>query len=523
MIKFLKNKWPILTIVAFWLPITFYNTKIYWMLVDDGGDVVFARTLFEKFSHLYIGQFISQLLETGGRFRPIYWFYHTWVWLIGGNSFQFQHFAHMIVIGITVLFIYLIVHEISKSKVLALFASFFYFFVPLNTENIMRLGPQEPLMAMFFAIFFYLVIKTKKIFLSSLMLALAVFTKETALAILPIIFIYYLYEKKNSSNKDLKISFRLLFTVGTSALIMILITFLRRSGYSTNYSFDAQMIMKNIIVYFRELTIGTSGIFPFVPSLYLLRNVRKIIRKQQFFETRIDLFEFLFFGAFLCFLVIQLPWAYALTRYLMPAILFLTLFMFLEIYQNILILRKFNFVKKHSKSFTILSILLVFYTMSLWWLDVVLKESSSASYQNVYQEISKVPQNTVILMNMAEGESTMELVYEIQVILNEFWDRRDIRSEYLDMDNLPDEKYIIIDSAQFIRKYPKEELIRAFGKEFYSTENVSRRLVLTTPLELIKQSLKKVINAILYKKEFSPEGIYTYYQSYSNWYFFNEK
>ena len=248
-----------------------------------------------------------------------------------------------------------------------------------------------------------------------------------------------------------------------------------------------------------------------------------MFKKEVLLKTKIDLFEFIFFTAFLCFLIIQLPWAYALTRYLMPAIAFLTLFMFLEIYQDVQFMSGFKFIDKHKKIVASLFLIMVFYTFSLWGIDVVLKEISSISYENVFQEMSKVPKNTTILMNMKEGESTMELVYETQIILNEFWYRQDIKSEYLDIDKLPEGNCIIIDSSQFPRKYFQEELVKEFGTYYFLSEKSSDRLVLTTPLELIKQSIKKFISVVFHREKFNSDGLYTYYHSSSNWYFFNEK
>lgn len=506
-----------------WLIVTIPNLKIYWMLIDDGASVVFARTLFEKISGFDILGFLSQLFENVGRFRPVYWLYHMWVWLIGGNSYQFHHFAHMVVIGVAVFFVYLIILELTKSKTISFIASLFYFFIPLNTENIVRLGPQEPLVSMFFAIFFYFVIKEKKTLLSYLMIVLAIFTKETALALLPALFFYYIYQRRNTSKKTSKASLKYLITIGVSSIIMVLITLLRRGGYNSNYSFDIQLIIQNLFIYFKELSIGMSGLFSLVLGIYVVRTLYKLIKKKKLFETKIDLFEFIFLGGFLCFLTIQLPWAYALTRYLMPTILFLTLFMFLEIYQIVQLLGKVKSISIHKKTVVVLSFVAAFYTLSLWGLDVVLKERSSISTENVFQKMAETPKDTVVLMNMKDGDSTIELVYETQIILNELFDRTDIKSGYLDLKNLPKGKYIIIDSPQFPRKYSKEELTKVFGKEYFSSEKTSDRLVLTTPLELIKQSIKKGIGKVLHKEKFSPEGLYTYYHSSSNWYFFNEK
>jgi len=520
--SFLKNNLTIFILFLVWLPITFFNTKIYWMLVDDGWDVIFSRTLFEKLSSLNLTGFVSQLLESGGRFRPVYWMYHMGVWLVGGNSYQFQHFAHMVVIGITILFIYLIIKELTNSKLTSLFAALFYLLIPLNTENIFRLGPQEPLLAMFLGILFYLVIKNRKIFLPCLILVLAIFTKETSVALLPVLFFYYIYLKRNKLIKNKKQSFYLWITVCISSLTLILITFLRRSGYSSNYNFDILMWMDTLLIYIKELSNNTLYIFPLFFIVYLVRNGIGLFKKQKIIATKLDLFEFLFFVGFLCFLFIQIPWKYALTRYLMPTIFFLTVFSFVEIYQNLKLAYKLKIVSNRTGMFTFLAILLGFYVFSIWGMDVVFKEMSSISTYDVFKKMASYPRNTVLLMNMRQGESTIELVDEIQIHLSEFWDRGDIKSKYLDLQDLPKDKYVIVDSNQFPRGYPQEELNLLFENKFTSINKTSSRLVTTTPLGLITQTTKKLLNLLIHNKKFTSDGIYTYYHDYNNWYFYNE-
>jgi len=518
----LKKSWTVIILFLAWLPITFFNTKIYWMLVDDGWDIVFTRTLFEKLSGLNITGFFSQLLESGGRFRPIYWMYHMTVWLIGGNSFQFQHFAHMLVIGVTVFFIYLIVKELTRSISVAFFAALFYLLTPLNTENIMRLGPQEPILAMFLAILFYLLIKGENIILPSIIAFLAIFTKETSVAMLPVLIFYFLYARKNKFVKNSKQSLYLLITACASAAVLVLITFLTRSGYSTNYYFDAYMLLGNLMVYFKELTKNTLYLFPAIPIIYLIRIAFASVRRQRIFITKIDLFEFLFFVAFLGFFAIQLPWKYALTRYLMPTIFFLTVFSFTEVHWCFKLINTYRYIYKHNRIFIFLTMFIGIYVFSLWGIDVISKEMSSISTYDVFKKMSGYPRDTVILMNMKPGESTIELVDEIQIHLSEFWGRGDIKSQYLDLQNLPKDNYVIVDSNQFPRAYTREEINSLYKNKYTSINKISKRPVITTPIEIIKQTLKKTINLLVYKKLFTAEGIYTYYYNYSNWYFYNE-
>jgi hypothetical protein len=492
------------------------------MLVDDGGDVVFARTLFEKLISFNIIGFVSQLLEAGGRFRPVYWIYHMLVWVVGRNSYQFHHFAHMVVIGITVYFIYLIIKELTNSKLTSFFASLTYLLIPLNSENIFRLGPQEPLLTMFFSILIYLIIKNKKNFLPCLILVLAVFTKETSVALLPVLFFYYFYGKRSKIVQNKKQGYYLWITVCISSVVLILITFLRRGGYSTNYLFDIQMFIANLSFYFVELSKNTLFVFPLAIIVYLLRLGTSIIKKQKILNSKRDIFEFLFLLTFLCLFLIQIPWKYAIDRYLLPADLFLIIFSFIEVYIDFELLSKYKFISSHKSIFSFLLIFIGLFTALIWGIEIVSREIANVSYYQAFYKMSTLPKNTVILVNMPEGENTIEYQYEIEIQLSEFWNRNDLKVQFLDLQNLPKDNYVIIDSDQLSRTYQMSELNHKFGTPKTTLINSSENIIITTPFQFIKLCAEKIIKSLLYKKRFDFEGIYTYSYNHNNWYFFNE-
>jgi hypothetical protein len=167
-------------------------------------------------------------------------------------------------------------------------------------------------------------------------------------------------------------------------------------------------------------------------------------------------------------------------------------------------------------------IIFTVYASSLWGLDVVSKEMSFISNYDAFKRMASYSKDTILLMNMKQGDATIELVGETHTHLSEFWGREDIKTEYLNLQNLPKQNYVIVSSSQFPRGYPEEELRSLFKNKFTSIEKTSRKLIVTTPLELIKQTTKKLFNLIVYKKKFTTEGIYTYYYNYNNWYFYHE-
>lgn len=523
-IIFLKNNFPFVIIFLCWVPVTYLNAKIYWMLVDDGISVIFSRTIFEKIIRFNLTGVLSQLLEGGGRLRPTYWLYQMLVWIIGKNSFQIWHLAHMLVIGATVIFIYLIVKELTKSKSISLFASLFYLLTPLNTENILRIGPQEPLLAMLLGFLFYLlVVRKKKNIWPCIIAVLAVFSKETSIAILPVIFLYYLFVRKNKLFKNETSAFNIFATTAVSSIILITITFLTRSGYSTNYYFNLQMMIGNLVVYIKEFTKGTLYIFPITLATYIIRNAINLIRRKNIFNTKLTIFQFLFFVSFLSFILIQLPWKYALVRYLMPAAFFVIIFMFIEIYININTLCNLKNLTNYKKFAYTIFVLAGVYISLVWSAEIIFKESSNVSYEQIFDKIASYPRNTTILMNMPDNGGTIELVYETKLQLSEFWGRPDLKVEYLDLDKLPKDNFVIVDSDQLPRRYAPSDLNKIYKDGYSSIKGTKKGLVLTTPLELIKQSLKKIINLVIHKSKLNSEGLYTYYYNYNNWYFYDKQ
>jgi hypothetical protein len=513
----IKNNLTVFLLFFVWLVVTIFNLRIYWMLVDDGGNIVFSRTLFEKISSLNIMGFASQLLESVGRFRPVYWLYQMTVWIIGRNSYQFQHFAHMLVIGLTVLFIYLIIRELTKSKIVSFFGALTYLLIPINSENIFRLGPQEPLMVLFLSVLFYLIVKNKKVFLACIILFLAVFTKETSVALLPVLFFHYFYGKNNKLINNRKQGFYLLITICVSAILIILIIFLIRNGYSTNYYFDLHMLIGNLVVYLKDLSKNTLFIFPVFFVIFCLRIICNLFKKQNIFFTKLDFFEFLFGLGFICFLFIQLPWKYALTRYLMPAIFFLIIFLCLEIYQDLILLSNVKLINNHRLVFIPLIVIGV-YVCLVWGFQLVFNETSSISYEATFKQMASYPKNTILLMNLPRGEGTIELVYETQIELSEFWNRDDLKVDYLDLHNLPSNNFVIVDFGQSLN----DKSNPLYKNKLTVIENTSKALIITTPWELVKQSTKKLFNLLIYKKQFTSDGLYTYYYYRSNWYFYDK-
>lgn len=510
--KFLKRNWPLIILFLVLAIITIFNIKIYWALVDDGWEVIFAKNLFIKLTTLNIAGFFSSLSEGDGRIRIVFWLYRIILWIVGGTNPQIYHLANMLVIGATMLFIFLIIKKISKSNLLSFLGAIFYLLVPTNTENIIRIGTAEPLLVLLLSIFFYLVLEKKKILLPCVVLFLAILSKETVVfAILPVLFAYYFLSNKN------KQSFILWLCVSISAVLMVLVSLLQRHGYSTNYVFDLPMFTNNFLIYAKDITKNTLLILPisFITFYYSLFS--KLFKSKKIKLSETDKLEIIFSLGFVSFLAVQLPWKFAVSRYLMPEVFFAIIFLSLEIKRIYINLFKSDFFKKKRWFLPTLATITFIFFLS-WGYRLVVTEKSVISNYPVFEKMSKLPKNTTILLTITAGGEYEE---EIRTQLHEFWGRGDLDVGVLNLNQLPKNNYIVISSDSWTEKYEESELKAvAKNKEEYKSEET--QLMFVTPDELLRCGAKAIVPILISRKQTETCNLYFYNKVQNNWYFYKK-
>ena len=141
--------------------------------------------------------------------------------------------------------------------------------------------------------------------------------------------------------------------------------------------------------------------------------------------------------------------------------------------------------------------------------------------QELFLYLSKsVPKDGVVLYNFLKGDSTQELIVGTDMHLDLFYNRSDIRVSYLDLKSLSNNQYVIVGTPMIREQYPKE-LIEKSIKNYKKEESIvyeKKFLIVTTPFNLIKQTIKKVMQFVVYRKPITSDGIYTYYISRDYWY-----
>jgi hypothetical protein len=428
---------------------------------------------------------------------------------------------HFLVILVTSIYIFEIVRNISKSNLAGFFAGALYILTPINTENLYRLGPIEPILALFVAASLYYLIKSR-MRLAVLFLFLTIFAKETGFVVwLPILGAYLL---KRIIYKTRDLNFEKYCFWGFIFFSLVLInTTLRRSGYSTNYVLNPERMISNFGSYIDIITKGFApllGLFIFTAIFRFFSSIRrKKIKKDgpDFIK------EGIFLILPLLFLVVQSPWEFIIDRYLMPATAGLVIFLGIELAMISKLISTYHLNIKRIAGLMLISYFVVMFGGNA--IRIYRQGERTAYSTNFIQELffylsESVPKDGVVLYNFLKGDSTWELVVETDIHLDLFYNRPDIEVSYLDLKNISEEQYVIV-GTPMIREQYSRELVEKSINNYKKEEDIvyeKKFLIVTTPFNLVKQSIKKVAQLVVYRKPITPDGIYTYYISRDYWY-----
>ena len=495
--------------------------KMEFWWVDDGWTILMAQKIINAITHFNFGDLNIIFNESGGRFRVVYWLFQTLIYLIGGTNPTLHFFMHYLVILVSALLIFKIVYKLTRSNLPAFTSSILYVLSPVNTENLYRLGPQEPIMCLFMIASLYFLFNSRKK-LSILFLLLTVLTKESGFMLWVPVFCFYVGKRIFFRKRDLVLEKYCLWGLIFSVPLM-LNTFLRHGGYSGYYSFNIGQMVGNVGSYMSLV----NGVFSPLLILFLVTYlVRIFLCFQNKKYKKIGqglLIQTMFVIIFLVFIVVQSPWKFVLYRYIMPASVGLVIFIGLEIagIKDMLGIKGRKFIPWLMTPF-------ILYFFTFIWMNVVhiylsgeLSAHQTSFVQSLYKDLAKeVPQNGIVLMNFLKGDSTVELVAQTDLQLELLYDRADIQIEYLDLENLPNENFLIVGTPQIRQEYPRdvvEKNLINYRKDESQIQG-DKFIVLTTPMELFKQTVKKFYQLIVNKIPLNGDGIYTFYISSDFWY-----
>jgi hypothetical protein len=362
---------------------------MYWAFVDDGEIIQVSQRMNANLSLLDQGKVLEWLKDPAvGRFRPGYWLYHFFAYRVSGINHFGHGFIQLLLMVLTVIFIYLIVKAISKSQRASLLAGVFFLVNTLNQENWYRLGPQEAPMLFFLAagilsilyfikavlgevglenavvgvnglsigsflravpslknLFYFRNKRELFYFLSAIVLVTpAYFIKETTLAYLAFPVFIYLWSCLISDSSSKSIKSKLFIFLIWNVFLAIVVRYFVMSAfsnqsYAANYLLEWANIKSNFFSYIRDIWITfepiiiVAGIGSFLEFILFVFSKKPVIKQKEFW-----LFTALVLA--ISFFAIQLPWRYSVTRYLFPTLYFLAIFLGIQIDKILLFFEK---------------------------------------------------------------------------------------------------------------------------------------------------------------------------------------
>lgn len=525
---FKRFPWQVWVLIIFICVIGAPSIFVNWMIVDDGADLLIGRNIQHFLTTFDFNGLWNIFLEKEtGRFRPAYWLYMWLTYSVGGYNPFLHHLINFLICSVSAVFIYLTIKLLTSSKTAGMIGGLIFVLAPINLENWYRLGPVEPKIVFLIAISTYFLVKiSNKILLDKkisrvefIVLFLSTpfiyFLKETSFIIIPY-YLFLLFGVKLCKNaKQKKKWFKIfgwLFLINliVGVVSLLLNTTVRTTGtYSSYYKVALPNILSTGWYYLRILAESYGIILygllvTFIVRLYLV--IKKISLDLILF------FEISFLVGFLMMYVILTPWLIPMGRYLEPSLFFFALFIGLETSHFLKIkfpdIKISLFRKKILLSSTkikvwffllgftilVLKLLLPYYN---YVRDTILGQKNT---NIMLQTIAKqVPANSHVYWNVINWESSVELIMEANILLNNVYHRPDLTVSYIEKMNMKSLKPgdvvlsgIVEDTSKF---YEEETLV--------SNKNLKVIFSFTHEIERIyihKSGLISLVKAVIFQR-----------------------
>lgn len=442
--------WQLFLLVIAILIVGVPSLFVDWMIVDDGYYLLAEQKISSALLNLDLSGLGHILVETdGGRFRPGLWLFLWFTYLLAGKSVFLHHLINFLISASTVFLIYSIIKNVTSSKSASLMAGLLFIMASFNLENWYRLNTPEPKITLFIALSIYFLIKalanknskriSNKFLLFSLIpLVFAYFTREISFAFIAFPFLLLAGFLVIKHLKIEKKTVNILWVYAKYNFFLFILPFLtnlnlKQNGYYTSsYQFSPAVIQNSFTAYLKILLDSFWPVLVFIGILFFLSLVRLIKAKKIIFER---LLQFSFLISFLSFLVVLLPWGIPMPRYLETSLLFLVLFMGIEV-GYFLKNKNLNVnLFRYSKLFilTFIFLLLMIFNgprMYNYAQDTIRGQRNIAKMLSYLA--SNIPENGRIYWNISDREWTKELVMQINLLLNNAYVRPDLKVEYLD-------------------------------------------------------------------------------------------
>lgn len=472
--------------------------KMSWRLIDDGENLRMGQEIDRHFASGDYGWLLAYEKESG-RFRPAYWLWHFTTYKMAGFNAYRHHLIHLVLYtGMSVL-IFLTAFKISRSNLAGLFSVVFFLFFKSVAENFYRLGTAEPQITFLYLLLAWRVaslyfgpfaLKRARVnildyLLIFITLGLSYFMKETAPILIlafSVLFLAGLVDP-HIQNKGKWLKFSAIF------LVINLFFFLLSSGtkhyyysgaagsYTGAYLLSIKGMIRRFLIYTKMIVLDYKLVLA-IPIVTFIEGLRRAFNdRDKISLTKLGSIEFwqLVLLAFVfIFLAIQVPWIYALGRYLLPINTWLAIFLGVEVGK--LFSKKRGFflkIGRFDSSFKIPLTNIVFLLLASWFVAGNGKDLYFM-YKGVIRE-ERATQNVIRYLadNVTQkghvytdfSELLVEYQYELPIHFRFFYSRPDIQVDYLSLEK--DIKYqkgdAVIAFTEKTWRYPWEEVKRTFS------------------------------------------------------------
>lgn len=335
-LKTYKSFFILISLIYFAYAIIFIKPSIFqnFSLVDD-GEVLIQSTSFlnDCVITFQCSKFVDQTFEFGtNRFRPSYWLINNILYEIFGNKPQLHHNFRILIVGyITVMLLALILLDMRVGRLMTGVGVFLFATNISFSENIIRLGTNEPYQVLFLALFSLTYLNIKKVksksYLSNplviILLLWTIFIKENNIAILPTVFLSEIKQSNKNYKKALSLlgipaiifTFGILITGKITSTISVNIPL-----YTSNYVTNPVRIIENG---FSNIRLLLNSMSPFLKLTVLFSPF--FIFNKRFRNSLINEKYYYWFFFSLFFTLILFPWRYVLDRYQLVSIFGLTI------------------------------------------------------------------------------------------------------------------------------------------------------------------------------------------------------
>lgn len=492
---------------------------VYWATVDDGVMIQMAQRMNAGLGNIFRTGILLWIKDPAlGRFRPMYWIFDWVIYNLFGISHFWHGLIHILILTSIVFIAYSVTKMITKSRLSAFLAGTFFLVNTINQENWYRLGPQETTMLfflassfLFFCIYLNKVIGSDKIdknvvlfewstlnkikniipvkqdfqslfkfnikkydlfFLLAIVFVIpGYFSKETSIAFIVLPILIYLWvgllvERGKSAIRSRALLFLLVNIILTVTVFYFIKRYSNSASYAANYVFNMEIVKNTLRTYLWSIWISFEPvvIFSILTTIvelfiFLAPKRRRVIDLNNLWLLATIILAITFF-------IVQLPWNFAIDRYLLIVMFFLSIFFgiqFAKVIKILLISTKKDLIREIRLKFIayicligtwILVGAVVIYNLAMMitYANVVVQNSNNFNKPLMIYLANNLGKDGVVYFDTPVG-SALEMREETELHLRLFFNRKDVGVEYFQSSRSAELKSgdILVRSNQFVQ------------------------------------------------------------------------